>query len=1024
MTLASLQTAFPDFVPNQVLTDAQLNQLRDYLDGQTRLGRLRTAGQGIACGLTVSRTTVASEPAVRVEGGYGLTSDGYLVELGADETAAALAFEPTVYTRVVDYTDPVTMPADGGGTTDVPVYEPWRNGTEDGQLPLLRLLTADETLGDDEGTPRPIDADEDLDGHVVVLYLERAPETLDGCFVTTCDNRGRRVQHAVRALLVDASQIAPAPERDAVDPPPPRARVPRLHTVLDAPEKGLAQVGSRDDLVDAFQAAVEIGVERVTEALEKTLGRYAAPLDLDEDTADELIAQIGQLLGRFEDGPALAYDHLRHLADAVAAFGQAACEAVGGCAFESGYGRHLLLGHLDGVGHPSDGGEYRHAFLPAPTIHAPALARARRAFRRLVTMAATYEPKRPQQLERVVATASQTARWPLGARAVPAYYDAEALAADWREAPCDGEPVRSAGTEVGTETEDGGLDAVYADASLVRLEGHIGQAAGDMVSEIERLRAARQLEVSLVVTYFEKEPDVDGAVGFSAFADAHPGLEPVGGVEPGGTFVLVTEDNEVVADFALRCCAGRAPAEAPQDTATLVVTVEDDANEPVVGAQVWLSRGVGAGAQVEDKAWTDGTGTARFAEIALGTVSLLVTKSGYEDASPGPVTLKAGSQTLPVTIEEESGVGFLQIIGCPRGEVPPSALIDGEKEVPLENGGTTWLELVAGEHEVGIAVNRALWARFGEPQFDLTWNGPIAVGELTTLFVTRDSEGGLVLAQWTSPVLTDIPDDTVAVAIYHNAFGTGPLAVIPKSSPPISSTLEAGQRADYQPVPAEDDQISVHGVVANTVETYSFPVGSLGGQFLDLLVCDGAVYYVRPDGPAMAAPRIGGGGPKYLPGEDDDVVIGMEPSAKNALNLRQLTRLQALEAAVEAYDIDSDAEKAALAFIETTSTRTDVPPRDLTKDYEAAVALLEERIDNTTDRLRGTYRDLLEGVTHSYLDRVARYAEGGGVAVEAVVNRIPTTLAKNGLNLEGVRSRWKADELGEILGDAGKLPSF
>ena len=46
--MAKKMSFYPEFVPNQVLTDTQLNQLREYLDEQTRSTRVRLIGTGIA----------------------------------------------------------------------------------------------------------------------------------------------------------------------------------------------------------------------------------------------------------------------------------------------------------------------------------------------------------------------------------------------------------------------------------------------------------------------------------------------------------------------------------------------------------------------------------------------------------------------------------------------------------------------------------------------------------------------------------------------------------------------------------------------------------------------------------------------------------------------------------------------------------------------------------------------------------------------------------------------------------------
>ena len=69
------QNIFPDFQPNQVLTNTQLNQLREYLDDQTRLSRVRLVGTGIVCGLYAN---LESGHSLQIKGGYGVSSDGYI----------------------------------------------------------------------------------------------------------------------------------------------------------------------------------------------------------------------------------------------------------------------------------------------------------------------------------------------------------------------------------------------------------------------------------------------------------------------------------------------------------------------------------------------------------------------------------------------------------------------------------------------------------------------------------------------------------------------------------------------------------------------------------------------------------------------------------------------------------------------------------------------------------------------------------------------------------------------------------
>ena len=136
---------YPDFVPNQVLTNRQLNQLREYLDKQNRLGRVRLTGTGIVCGLNIA---LDQQFNVSISDGFGVSSDGYFLEPDSDRQ------ETSLFTHYRKYTDPNL---DEEGTI---VYEPWRD-----QPDILQLVS------DSDGSSQ-LTGDK-LQERVLVLYLEQ-----------------------------------------------------------------------------------------------------------------------------------------------------------------------------------------------------------------------------------------------------------------------------------------------------------------------------------------------------------------------------------------------------------------------------------------------------------------------------------------------------------------------------------------------------------------------------------------------------------------------------------------------------------------------------------------------------------------------------------------------------------------------------------------------------------------------------------------------------------------------------------
>ncbi|HEX9737164.1 MAG TPA: hypothetical protein VGG06_34810, partial [Thermoanaerobaculia bacterium] len=359
--MTPFRSHYPEFVPNQILTNTQLNQLRDHLDRQDQLSRVRLAGMGIVCGLTWSID--ASE--IALAEGYGVTSDGHLVEMAAG-----------VFTHAVPYTDP------GVGADGEPEYAPWRDGAG-GQLELFELLDAAAVAElDPEVTPLPLDATL-LGGRVLVLYLEREPVALRSCIVTDCNNTGTNVHLNARALLVsrDALQaVTPCP------PPPALIRLPRFHTGTP-----LVDLGSAGDVDGVYQGLVQAALPTLSAAVQAAFDAHGPRLDLDVDVAPDL-ADLDQLVAGAPAIHQLHHDLLKDLADALDEAVTGACELAAECCPASLFPRHLMLGDLDvSDGFTADG--FRHAFRPAPLrdVTDGDRERVRRLFLRLAAMLANVD---------------------------------------------------------------------------------------------------------------------------------------------------------------------------------------------------------------------------------------------------------------------------------------------------------------------------------------------------------------------------------------------------------------------------------------------------------------------------------------------------------------------------------------------------------------------------------------------------------------------------------------------------------
>lgn len=487
-------SVFPDFVPNQILTDTQLNDLRVHLDQQDRRARLRLAGTGIVCGLSWRREEQGSRCQITVEPGFGLTSAGHLVEV----------HESLELRRFSSY----TLPAPAAGEDDP--AEALR-GTARQPIELFELLT--------EGGDGDLTTDF-CKGSVLLLFLESKAVDLRSCLVTDCNNKGQNIETQVRVLLAKGSpeeleryRIPPC------DPPPPTPRLPRLHA-----KRPLPQMAAAADIDAAWGGLIESWAQHLDRAITESFDRFAPYLELDAADLQRVLDRIRQLwdhargLGR---APQEHYEALRLFAQAHREWAAAACELLGACAPPSGFELHLMLGHL-----PADDGSavegFRHLFVPSPRHDAEhgRVEDARKLFGRLVAMAGAFDDEAGGDLDTGFALRLVPSRQedrPLGERAAPRYFPFTKDGAPtgirrlWQPAGCcTVDPLWSY-----HDQGAGGLDQINVDyqrADLIRIEGHRGRPCSEVEELLIAKRADLNLEFDLLVADFQPASDDEAAL--------------------------------------------------------------------------------------------------------------------------------------------------------------------------------------------------------------------------------------------------------------------------------------------------------------------------------------------------------------------------------------------------------------------------------------------------------------------------------------------------------------------------------
>ncbi len=477
--MAKKMSFYPEFVPNQVLTDTQLNQLREYLDEQSRSTRFLLVGTGIVCGLEAA----IGDARIQISEGYGVSSDGYFLEL--EETAFA-HFRP--------YTDPDVLETETQDEDEprVPAYEPWRRtGSNQGQIDIIELVD-EETMASEEPPKDAKPLKKSVgEGRVLVIYLEKLPLALKSCLVTDCDNKGKNVNLRVRALLVlkkDLSKLEPCP------PGPGLVRIPRLYTVvdLDSVEKG-------SQIDQGYSEIVSAGLDPLLKAIQAALEKYGSFLDIQNVEVKDLEVLV-EFMEKALGAKTINQFHYDILKDLACAYNEAiveACQLLTDCCPEQDFPRHLMLAAVDG----EEG--YRNEFIASPVrnVEHGDLQRVRKLFQRILTLAASVAL---EKTERIDITPSHTELYPVGERAVPFYYRlSKVLRECWLPQDCcSAVTLRSFHDE--KKEDDLGFD--YTKSSFLRIEGHLGHSCADGLTGIGGLRTTHNLEFDLLCLHLEN-PD-------------------------------------------------------------------------------------------------------------------------------------------------------------------------------------------------------------------------------------------------------------------------------------------------------------------------------------------------------------------------------------------------------------------------------------------------------------------------------------------------------------------------------------
>ena len=522
---------FPSFQPNQVLADRDLNQTREYLESQERGTRVDAIGTGVLCGLEPRLLTdtgavpagggagATSSYRIAIAPGVGITSEGYLLALAAEETFDSYVPFPN--------TDPASpLPFPGSTDDDTPlifelVDQSSYKGTDAKNLD--KILAPGAALASRWGNP------------VVVLYLDMVPVQRQRCSFDDCDDKGIDVELHVRKLLIPASddvEIKPYihEQREQLNP----IRPPRV-----------VQLGTGADIAAAFRAACTDSdcLGNLSHGLMLTLRVYGEWLTpayavgspfYAGDRTDPVIEQqildaLTSALARGDGNPALAqlgYDFLRDLCWAFNEFVSAAATLKAQCCpSPNAFKRHLLLGQPREYTPGELTSTFRHYFRPGTAVSNQE-GLARRVVALHQRMEAMLRGYRPTAAYRGLPQIRPQREATLSPRVIPYYYDTaagEGVREHWDPRQEDSELRPEARIPFVAPAEPApGEDALVRnldDQAFFRVEGHLGLAYDpQLLANLAARRDAYGLAFECVVLQAAPPPGPLSLVGADELA--------------------------------------------------------------------------------------------------------------------------------------------------------------------------------------------------------------------------------------------------------------------------------------------------------------------------------------------------------------------------------------------------------------------------------------------------------------------------------------------------------------------------
>ncbi|HEX6426257.1 MAG TPA: PKD domain-containing protein [Niastella sp.] len=359
-----VNTVFPEFVPDQLLTSDDLNELFGYLDEQGRMTRTNLIGIGIVCGLEVKIN--AAKNAITITKGTGVTSEGYLITVPPITYTEYNTFDAVKEKYYDKFVNTTTK------TQKFNLWEIKQAGVDPDAIDLTESFLADK---------------------VVLLFVELLGENNKNCDPNSCDDKGVHVTITFRPLLVtktDAVSLIGATGSLIVDTytglPELKMRrfnVPNTNPVTSAQIFDAYQFILNNTFLTATQNALS---QAWTRFLPFVQDEYATNPFTGLATAFAFVNN-GAITTQQLQHIQYVYDHFSDLLQAYDEFRKTGTHILSTCCPDSSlFPRHLLLGEAI----PLPAGTvsaYRHYFIYSPLFdQREIIAQLKILFKKLVLL--------------------------------------------------------------------------------------------------------------------------------------------------------------------------------------------------------------------------------------------------------------------------------------------------------------------------------------------------------------------------------------------------------------------------------------------------------------------------------------------------------------------------------------------------------------------------------------------------------------------------------------------------------------